>query len=207
MTSLIYLYESFNEALHAVQELEAANIPPGEISLVSLDGKLSPHEHDAQDKGHSKRGTDRPLDSDLRAKFFAQMHVHQLAGLDPVLAGGWIVAATMERTPATDLAPNGQGLSTAQAIGLLTCLTDHGLTKEIADTYLEGLKRGATLLGVHVTDGQQKTAQQILSGDHCPVDPRMRGRHYAAKQAGPKDMTKVNADRSSSMLIGGLGKR
>ncbi len=216
MQAMINLYETFSEALHTIQELEAAKIVPSDISLIIKNGKTSAIElaleEDKAAKKKKKKDSkspepepppadDEPIDYDLKAKFFSDIHVHELSGIGAIAGGGWMVKDSIERTASDDI-----GISSGTPTGLIECMVDTGLSREHAETYVEGLKRGATLIAVRAMPDLQKAALRIMREEHRPLDPHMRGHHYWTNQYEYKDDRAAKSNRILAMLISGSSR-
>ncbi len=186
MQVLINLYETFSEALHTAQELEAAQIPSGNISLMGLNGQSS----------------DSPDTASFKSKSSSKLELHHLPGLEPVAAYGWLVTSALEHTPEQD-----RGINSAPPTGLMTCLTNHGVDSKQAHAFIEGLKHGSALIGVLIPSNLVETASRIMREDHSPLDPYLRGKHYETGRFNPEDFARVKrSERALAMLIAGSSK-
>ena len=178
MQELINLYESYHEALHAVQELEAASIPYDHISLIALNGKRKKTDaiEEVSKQAVTKKGAKpapviapvpEPIDlaPHLKAAFFATLDLKELDGIGEVIAAGWLVASR------DDL-----GISDIERV--VDIMVETGVSHEHAETYIEGIRRGGTLLGVRAEETISETVMRILREEHRPLDPHMRGHHY-----------------------------
>ncbi len=213
MQATINLYETFSEALHTVQELEASQIVPSHISLITKNGKsnkltidfeLSKPKVAAKAKKGSKPVKPAPqkpedpgpIDRDLKAKFFSSLNLFEIPGLGPIVGAGWLVTEAVKRTPSVE-----PGISLAIATGLINSMVEFGLSLEHAETYVEGLKRGATLIGVITPPELVRETQRVMREEHRPLDPHMRGHHYWTTTNEIKEEKNATANRLTSMLI------
>jgi hypothetical protein len=89
-----------------------------------------------------------------------------IPGVGPVVAAGWLVA----------LAVGAAG--GAAAGGLLGGLVGSGISKEHAEVYAEGIRRGGTLVSVRAAEEQVARVESIL--DRNAVDPAARRDHYTS---------------------------
>ena len=214
MQAIINLYETFSEALHTIQELEAVAIQPETISLIIKNGKpksLSIELEAARKKTKGKKTAKgaaeassvprtKPgpavIDKDLKAKFFERLNVSELAGIGSVVGAGWLLREAIARTPKEDA-----GLISTTPFGLITSLTEHGLTQEHAETYVEGMKRGATLIGVVPHETAVRSIRRVMQEEHRPLDAHMRGHHYWTRTTEYKEESNTASNRMLSVLI------
>ncbi len=182
MQAMINLYESYHEALHAVQELEAASIPSAGISMITLNGKR--HKMDAIEevtREAKKSASKEPvlatvpeavdLAPHLKAVFFSALDLRTMDGIGDVIAAGWLI--DREDGSVSRRKPSHTDIETV--IGIMV---DTGVSQENAETYIEGIRRGGTLIGVKTDENLSATASRILREEHRPLDPHMRGHHY-----------------------------
>ena len=87
-----------------------------------------------------------------------------IPGLGPVVAAGWLVA-----TAAGALAGGAAG-------GIIGALTQAGVSKEDAEIYAEGVRRGGTLICARVADADRPRYEAIL--DQSAVNIRERAESY-----------------------------
>ncbi len=197
--TLTHLYDTYDEAARAVDALESAGIPHSDISLVGTDGRdaavvptIGPEATlpvgSALPVDATIAGTDMKTDAAERsaatgagagatlgtvvgggAGLLAGIGALAIPGVGPVVAAGWLIAT---------LTGAGAG---AAAGGLLGALTGAGVSDTDAHVYAEGVRRGGTLLSVHITDAQTNAAQveEILASTHA-VDIGQRGSDYRA---------------------------
>ena len=164
------LFDNYSTALQAVRDLETAGVPHSEISIVAsnADGWY------AADQGTSARrvGTpdrvDRNADGiDDRAEgsgagagigavvgggagLLAGLGLLAIPGLGPVVAAGWLASTAL-----------GAAVG-GTAGGLIGALTAAGVSREDADVYAEGIRRGGTLVTARVPDADRSKARQFL---------------------------------------------
>src|SRR4249919_3849567 len=156
------LYNSHAEARAAVRELEAAGISHGNISILVSNADSAYDEK-------TKSFPDRDLDGkDDRAEgaatgggvgaalggtagLLAGLGLIAIPGVGPVVAAGWLVA-----TLTGALAGGATG-------GVIGALTQHaGLSKEDADLYAEGLRRGGAVVSARVGDADAARYQAVM---------------------------------------------
>ena len=87
-----------------------------------------------------------------------------IPGVGPVVAAGWLVALAVG------------AVGGAAAGGLLGGLVGSGISKEHAEVYAEGVRRGGTLVSVRTTDDDAARVETILNTN--AVDPQARRVEY-----------------------------
>jgi hypothetical protein len=167
------LYNSHVEAREVVRNLEAAGIKHGDISIVAsnADNWYEPN-------GKSRTFPDRDLDGkDDRAEaagtgagvgatvgttvgVLTGLGIMAIPGLGPLVAAGWLATAL------TGLAVGGA------TGGILGALTQAGVSKEEAEVYAEGLRRGGAVVSVKVDDADRSRVQAILDRGSVTVSDR-----------------------------------
>jgi hypothetical protein len=170
------LYNNYVDARAAVRELESAGLSHGDISILvsnadgSYDEKL-------------KTFPDRDLDGkDDRAEGAAAgggvgavaggaigaltgLGLMAIPGVGPIVAAGWL-AATLTGAAA--------GGVTGGIVGALS--QQAGISKDDADVYAEGLRRGGALVSAKVADADAARYQAIM--DRSAVSIADRGAAY-----------------------------
>ena len=175
------LFDSFGDAEHAVIELEKAGVPPGDISLVS-------HKYDKR-HAHVRVAVREPHDltsSQAAAKeaatgatvcgiagaaggVLAGLGVLAIPGLGPVVAAGWLATAAAGAVVG--------GVVVGAVGGLIGALTNAGVSREEAEVYAEGVRRGGTLVSAKIADDKLATAEAALRATPY-VDMDARGSAY-----------------------------
>lgn len=144
------LFDSYAAAADAVERLEAAGVPHGDISIVASSPEGGPvasapgtsvtaGEAEAKAAGASSvggTGAGAVVGTVLGggAGLLAGLGLLAVPGLGPVIAAGWLVATV-----------TGAGVGAA-AGGLIGGLTAAGLSEREAEAYAEGVRRGGTLV-------------------------------------------------------------
>ena len=177
------LFDNYSTALQAVRDLETAGVPHSEISIVAsnADGWY------AADQGTSARrvGTpdrvDRADGIDDRAEgsgagagigalvgggagLLAGLGLLAIPGLGPVVAAGWLASTAL-----------GAAVG-GTAGGLIGALTAAGVSREEADVYAEGIRRGGALVTARVPDADRSKCEAILN--RASVNIQERGAAY-----------------------------
>lgn len=169
---LTALFDAYEAAAGAVDQLEAAGIPHGDISIVSNRTDPDAAALPPIDKAHEpdeavdSAGTGATVGTVLGggAGLLAGLGLLAIPGLGPVVAAGWLVATV-----------TGAGVGAA-AGGLIGGLTGAGLSEGEAETYAEGVRRGGTLVTVRADDGSADRVLRILSqAGSIDLDERAEG--------------------------------
>lgn len=156
--ALTALFDDYEAAARAVDQLEASGIPHSDISIISNRTEpgasaLPPIDKAAEpDEAIDSAGTGATVGTVLGggAGLLAGLGLLAIPGLGPVVAAGWLVAAV-----------TGAGVGAA-AGGLIGGLTGAGLSEGEAETYAEGVRRGGTLVTVRAEDDRAEHALTIL---------------------------------------------
>jgi len=178
MGTISRLYSDYETASAVVTELQAAGLPHAEMSLVSsnadnwytgkkaaMQGKI-----DRDADGVDDRVEGASAGAGIGAAFgggaglLAGLGVMAIPGLGPVVAAGWLVA-----TAAGAVAVGAAG-------GIVGALTQGGVSKEDAEIYAEGVRRGGTLVTARVIDGDRARYEAIM--DSSAVNIRNRSTAY-----------------------------
>lgn len=154
------LYDNTRDAQQAVQRLEAAGVPHSDISIVannsdgwfSADKKVD-KDRDGVDDRAEGAGTGASIGAGLggTAGLLAGLGLLAIPGLGPVVAAGWLAATAVGAAA---------GAATG---GIVGALTEAGVSREDADSYAEGVRRGGTLVSARVADTDQTRLDAILN--------------------------------------------
>lgn len=161
------LYDSYDDAVQVVNDLEAAGVPRDDVSIVSNDTR----HRDASTGAGTGAGAGASVGTLVGGGVGLLAGIGALAipGVGPVVAAGWLVATL-----------TGAGIGAA-AGGLIGSLTGAGVSEEEANVYGEGVRRGGTLVTVRHDDAQTDRVSSIMA-QYRPVDWQQRGEEY--RQAG-----------------------
>jgi len=182
------LYNSYDDAREAIRNLEAAGVAAGDISVVASNAD-NWYSENGNGRGATARDTttrdtivDRDLDGkDDRAEaaatgagvgataggiagLLAGLGIIAIPGVGPVVAAGWLVAT---------LAGAATG---GVAGGIIGPLTQTGLSKEDAEIYAEGIRRGGAVVTARVKGADAPKLQSIM--DRSAVNVRERAAAY-----------------------------
>jgi hypothetical protein len=197
MQTLSRMYDDYADAASVVSDLEAAGIPHDRISLVanadahgrstgalrtadprvgrtaSGDSSLDPADRDDSSAGAgAKRGVLAGAGVGGVAGLLAGIGAIAIPGVGPVIAAGWLIAT---------LAGAGAG---AAGGGLIGALTGAGVSREEAETYHEGVRRGGSLVTVQAEDAEVARVQSLLDG-HKTLGWQERRASYGSDWTGP----------------------
>ena len=182
-TTISRLYNSYAEAKEAVRSLEAAGVKHNDISILAsnadnwysedrkgdtfpdrdLDGK-----DDRAEAGRTGAGVGAAVGG--AAGLLAGLGLLAIPGVGPVVAAGWLVS-----TLTGAVAGGATG-------GIIGALTQAGISKEDADIYAEGLRRGGAVVSARVADADAPRLQASI--DRSSV--RLADRGAAYRSAGWK---------------------
>ena len=180
MITISRLYDNYDAAARAVDELERAGIPHSDISIVANNAE-GWYDRD-RTTSRTTGKVDRDLDGvDDRAEgaaagagigatlggvagLLAGLGLLAIPGIGPVVAAGWLASTAL-------VAAAGGAVG-----GLVGALTQAGVSEEDAHVYAEGVRRGGTLVTARVPEEDRRRYEAIL--DRSAVDIRERARLY-----------------------------
>ena len=171
MTQIVTaLYDTYDAAVSAVNDLEASGIPHADISLVSnnVDHR---YDKDHPTNAAADAGTGAGIGAAVGGVggLLTGLGLLAIPGVGPVVAGGWLVA--------TAVGAVGGAVMGGAAGGIVGSLTRAGVPQHDANFYAEGVRRGGTLVTARVDDARAPVAREILQ-HHKWVDPTARGAAY-----------------------------
>jgi hypothetical protein len=177
MTAVVFrLFESYAAAESAVRDLEAKGVDRDAVSVIAsnADGwftdqgtlNKSDQTHGTKTDDHAGATAGAGIGAALggSAGLFAGLGLLAIPGVGPIVAGGWLAAALA-------------GAATGGAAGgLIGALTDNGVSTEEASVFIEGVRRGGTLVTVRVPESDQSRIAAIL--DLSAINIAERGAAY-----------------------------
>jgi hypothetical protein len=192
------LYDTYDAAVSAVNDLEASGIPHADISLVSnnVDHR---NDKDHPTNAAADAGTGAGIGAAVGGAggLLTGLGLLAIPGVGPVVAAGWLVA--------TAVGAVGGAVVGGAAGGIVGSLTGAGVPEHDANFYAEGVRRGGTLVTARVDDVRAPTAREILQR-HKWVDPAVRGSAYRERgwtsfdeSAPPYTPEQVTAERGRYM--------
>jgi hypothetical protein len=159
------LYDNYSDAQRAVNELEAAGVAHSDISIIAnnsdnwygQDGKVD-RDRDGVDDRAEGAGAGAGIGAGVggAAGLLAGLGLLAIPGLGPVVAAGWLAATAVGAAA---------GAATG---GIIGALTQAGISKDDADAYAEGVRRGGTLVTARVPVADRGRLDAIL--DHSAVN-------------------------------------
>ncbi len=169
------MYDHYDDAKAVVHDLEGSGVPHSEISLVanadahgrsavpaspsplvsgenSLDTAV-PNETSTANETGAGGGTGAVIGTLLGggAGLLAGIGALAIPGVGPVVAAGWLVATL-----------TGAGIGAVSG-GLVGSLTGAGLSRDEAQVYAEGVKRGGSLVTVRVDESEAPRVEAIMT--------------------------------------------
>ena len=195
--TLTGLFDRYDDARRAVQDLEAAGVPHRDISLVANNarGDHTVHDPRSADPVGEDAGKGAGLGGVVGGVggLLAGLGMLAIPGLGPVVAAGWLAS--------TAAGAIGGAVIGGAAGGLVGALTHAGVAEEDAHVYAEGVRRGGTLVTAKVADDLVPTARAVLS-DQSTVDLSARRDVYRTQgwsrfdnAAPPYSADQIDADR------------
>jgi hypothetical protein len=187
------LYDEPRAANRAVMDLEAAGLASRDISIVSsnaddwytIDDKLDKDLDDVDDRAEGA-GAGAGIGAAIggTAGLLAGLGIMAIPGLGPVVAAGWLAAAAA-------------GAVAGGAVGgIIGALTQAGVSKNDAEIYAEGVRRGGTLVTARVPDNDRGRYEAIL--DQAAVN--IREREQAWREGGWRGFDPAGAGYSADQI-------
>lgn len=161
MKTVVGLFDTFDEARRAAMDLEAAQIPHNDISIVANNegGQYATQSGTSDDQTDDYRGHAIGHDAIVGAEIggvaglLIGMTGLAIPGLGWVATAGWLGGLLL-------------GAGTGAVIGgLVGALTHVGVPEEDAYHYNEAVRRGGVLLAVRVDDARAHEVATILGND------------------------------------------
>jgi len=170
--TLTGLFDRYDDARRAVQDLEAAGVAHRDISLVANDVRGA--RRDELDPAARDAGAGASIGAAVGGLggLLAGLGLLAIPGIGPVVAAGWLAA--------TAAGAAGGAVIGGIAGGLVGALTHAGVPEADAHVYAEGVRRGGTLVTAKVDEPLVPTARAILSDDRT-VDLADRRRAYESE--------------------------
>ena len=181
MKTISGLYDTRDQAEAALDALEAADIPSGDISLIAPGDETAEESNAAEGAGIGAAvgGVGGLL---------AGLGAFAIPGIGPVVGAGWLATTLMGAAAG------------GAAGGLIGAMAEAGIEEDDAHVYAEGVRRGGTLVTARVDDEHADAAATIL-GQSGSVDITERRSDYENggwagydPLAGPMRNDRVEAD-------------
>lgn len=164
MQTITKVYDRYDQAKKAVNELEAAGIPSADISLMA-NKTVSDRYADVDNASDTATGAGIGAVAGGTAGLLAGLGLMAIPGLGPVVAAGWFASTALG------------ALAGGAAGGLIGALVDAGVPEETAHVYSEAVRRGGTLLTVRADDVTAGRVNEIV-GRFRPIDAVKYGADY-----------------------------
>jgi len=171
MPTISRMYDSYADAVSVVEALEAERLPNHEISLVAQEnarGRTVESERRAADTDANTTATAATAGGVVGGGIglLTGLGLMAIPGVGPLVAAGWL---------ATTLAGAVVG---AGAGGLIGALVDSGVSRDEAEVYEEGVRRGGTLVTVRVPDTADIARVERLMDRPSAIDWQTQRREY-----------------------------
>jgi uncharacterized membrane protein len=162
-----HLYDTYDHAKSAVQDLEAAGVPGADISIISKDADGNVSE---TTDGTSRAATGASVGTVLGGGvgLLAGLGMMAIPGIGPVVAAGWLASTAL-----------GAVVGMAGG-GIVGALTELGVSDEYAHIYAESLRRGGTLIAVRTSELPTSSINAIMDR-YGPVNPEARASLYRSE--------------------------
>ena len=190
------LYNNYDDARAAVRDLEAAGVGHNDISILasnadnwySDDRKESTYpdrDLDGKDDRAESAGTGAGVGAAVGgvAGLLAGLGLMAIPGVGPVVAAGWLVST---------LAGAAAGGVTG---GVLGALTQDGISKEDAEVYAEGLRRGGAVVSARVTDAEAVRLQAVMDRSAVNIGERSAAYRQSGWKSFDPNATPYTADQ------------
>lgn len=184
--TVIGLFDSFGEAQSAVEDLMRFGVRREEISLVARDEHGAAGEREVGSSGAAEGAGAGAVGGSLVGGALGLLvgaGLLVIPGIGPVLAAGPLAAGIGTVAAAAGATALGAGIGAA-AGGLLGGLLGAGVPEDEAEAYVEGVRRGGTLLSVQVADVEADDVREILLRNGA-VDLGRRSDEWRASGWGP----------------------
>jgi len=190
------LYNNYDDARAAVRNLEAAGVGHNDISILasnadnwySDDRKESTYpdrDLDGKDDRAESAGAGAGVGAAVggAAGLLTGLGLMAIPGVGPVVAAGWLVST---------LAGAAAGGVTG---GVLGALTQAGISKEDAEVYAEGLRRGGAVVSARVADADAVRLQAVMDRSAVNIGERSAAYRQSGWKSFDPNATPYTADQ------------
>jgi hypothetical protein len=154
-TTVNALFNTYADAAAAVSDLKAAGIPEAELSILANNVERQEAESDRIDNNMAESGAaDGAAVGGIlggTAGLLAGLGALTIPGIGPVVGAGWLL------TTAVGAAVGASGG------GVIGTLIGAGVTKDDAEIFVEGVRRGGTLVSARVADDEVPDVEAIMA--------------------------------------------
>ena len=191
------LYDRTEDAQSALRDLQKMDISRNDISLIASDvaGEHSRiNGHNLSTESDAAEGAVAGATFGGIGGLVVGLAALAIPGIGPVLAAGPLASALVA-------AGIGAGVGAVTG-GIVGALTEMGVSEETAGYYAEGIRRGATLLTVHVPENMSNQVIDMLNR-HNAIDVEDRvsqwretGWQTHDSNAAPYGVAEIESERS-----------
>ncbi|MBD9512074.1 hypothetical protein IB265_35630 [Ensifer sp. ENS10] len=154
MRTVTGLFDDYETARDAVRDLEAAGIPPDDISIIANNSGDWYSDDTSDAAGGASAGAGLGAAGGGIVGLLTGLGLMAIPGVGPVVAAGWL-ASTAAGAAAGAVAGGAAG-------GIIGGLTETGVDEDDAHVYAEGVRRGGTLVTARVEHDLVAQAETIL---------------------------------------------
>jgi hypothetical protein len=191
------LYDTYDSAISAVNDLEACGIPHSDISLVSnnVDNRYN---KDHPTNAAADAGTGAGIGAAVGGVggLLTGLGLLAIPGVGPVVAGGWLIA--------TAVGAVGGAVVGGATGGIVGSLTGAGVPEHDANFYAEGVRRGGTLVTARVDDAHAPIVREILQrhkGSTRPFEAPPTAKAAGLPSTKPRHLTLPSKSPASASAI------
>ena len=190
------LYNNYDDARAAVRDLEAAGVGHNDISILASNadnwysddrkpGTYPDRDLDGKDDRAESAGAGAGVGAAVGgvAGLLAGLGLMAIPGVGPVVAAGWLVST---------LAGAAAGGVTG---GVLGALTQAGISKEDAEVYAEGLRRGGAVVSARVADADAVRLQAVMDRSAVNIGERSAAYRQSGWKSFDPNATPYTADQ------------
>jgi hypothetical protein len=190
------LYNNYDDARAAVRDLEAAGVAHNDISILASnadnwysddrkDSTYPDRDLDGKDDRAEAAGVGAGVGAAVggAAGLLAGLGLMAIPGVGPVVAAGWLVST---------LAGAAAGGVTG---GVLGALTQAGISKEDAEVYAEGLRRGGAVVSARVADADAVRLQAVMDRSAVNIGERSAAYRQSGWKSFDPNATPYTADQ------------
>ena len=190
------LYNNYDDARAAVRNLEAAGVGHNDISILASnadnwysddrkDSTYPDRDLDGKDDRAEAAGTGAGVGAAVggAAGLLTGLGLMAIPGVGPVVAAGWLVST---------LAGAAAGGVTG---GVLGALTQAGVSKEDAEVYAEGLRRGGAVVSARVADADAVRLQAVMDRSAVNIGERSAAYRQGGWKSFDPNATPYTADQ------------
>lgn len=156
MKTVVGLYDELADARRVIDDLTDAGIPANNINMMAGDPE-NRYATQLDEEAGAYDEADAAVDGAVAggvlgglAGLLLGLGAFAIPGLGPVIAAGPLAATLM-----------GAGIGAASG-GLIAALVEWGISEEEAEFYLEGIRRGGTLVAVKTPDEQVDLVADVM---------------------------------------------